>query len=48
MAEEIDLEKCNFWNFRSFQKLSDLDLDLELGQSHTGVHIRSRSTHIPN
>jgi len=25
MAEEIDLEKCNFWNFRG------PDLDLELG-----------------
>ena len=29
--EEIGLEKCNFWNFRSS--------DLGLGQSHTSVHI---------
>jgi len=30
------------------QKLSDLDLDLGLGRSHTGAHIWLRSTHTPN
>jgi len=40
MAEVIDLEKCNFWNFRS-----SVDLDLRSVWSHTGLHIWSRSTH---
>jgi len=37
MAEKIDLEKWNFRNFRS--SVSDRDLNLGLGRSHTGVHI---------
>jgi len=32
--------------FLELQKHSDFDLGL--AQSHTGVHIRSRSTHTPN
>jgi len=32
-AEEIDLEKCNFWNFRGLAPPRDLDLDL--GSGHT-------------
>jgi len=32
MAEEIDLKKCNFRNFRS------PDLDLDLGSGHTAYH----------
>ena len=44
MAEERDLEKCNFRNFRS---LVTLILTLDLVEV-TGVHIRSRSTHTPN
>jgi len=42
MAEEIGLEV----QFSELQKLSDLDLDLGSGRSHTGVHIRSRSTQV--
>jgi len=34
--------------FFELQKLIDLDLDLGSGQSHTGVHMRSRYTHTPN
>ena len=33
--------------FLELQKLSDLDLILESGQSHIGVHVRSRSTRMP-
>jgi len=39
MAEEIDVEKCNFQNFRSSVTLT---LDRV---SHTGAHIWSRSTY---
>jgi len=41
VAEEIDLERCNFRNFRS--QPPDLDLDSRLGHGHIGVHIRLRS-----
>jgi len=34
--------------FLELQKLSELDLDLGSRRSHTGAHIRSRSTHTPN
>jgi len=34
--------------FSEIQKLSDLDRDLGLGRSHTGAHIRLKSTHTPN
>jgi len=47
MAEEIDLEKCNFPNFTS-SVICDLDLDLGSGRGHTGAHIWWRSTHTPN
>jgi len=42
MAKETDLEKCNFWNFQSSVTF---DLDHGSGRSHTGAHIRKRSTH---
>jgi len=41
MAEEIDLEKCNFRNFSSSVTLI---LVLDRGQSHADVHNQSRST----
>jgi len=34
--------------FFEIQKLSDLDLDLGLCLSHSGEHVRSRSTYTPN
>jgi len=37
MAEETDLEKCNFRNFRS--SCSDLDLELRSGRDHTLVEV---------
>jgi len=40
MVKEIDIEKCNFRNFRS----CDLDLDLGSGHGNIGTHIWSRST----
>jgi len=43
MAEERDTEV----GFSELQKLSDLDVDLGSGRSHTGAYIRSRSTHTP-
>jgi len=45
MAEETDLKKVQF---SELQKISDLDIDLGSGRSHTGAHIRSRYTHTPN
>ena len=45
MTEEINLEKCNFWNFRSSVILM---LTLDRVVSHTGVHAQSRSTHTQN
>jgi len=41
----MDLE-----NFSQILKLRDLDLHLDLrsGRGHTGAHMWSRSTHIPN
>jgi len=44
MAEEIDLEKCNFRNFRSSVTLT---LTLDHVVSHIGVHIQLRSTYKP-
>jgi len=38
MAEEIDLEKCNFRQFLELQKPGDVDLDLGSGQGHIGMH----------
>jgi len=48
MVEEIDLEKCNFWNFR--KKPGDLDLDLDVDRviRHTVVHHSSTSIYTPN
>jgi len=43
MAEEIDLEKCNFWNFRS-----PVTLTLDRVIRHTVVHQSSTSVYIPN
>ena len=34
--------------FLELQELSDLDIDLASGLSHTGAHMQSRSTHTPN
>ena len=34
--------------FLKIRKLSDLELDLESGQSHTGAHIQFRSMQTPN
>jgi len=39
---EIDLENCNFRNFKS------LDLDLGLGQTYISVHNWLRYTHTSN
>jgi len=44
MAEEIDLEKCNFRNFRSPVTLT---LTLDRVTRHTVVHQSSTSIYIP-
>jgi len=46
MAEEIDLEKCNFWQFSEVQKPHDLDLGS--GQGHISMHDTCRTTSMPN
>jgi len=43
MAEVIDLEKCNFWNFRS-----SVTLTLDRVTRHTIVHQSSTSIYTPN
>jgi len=43
MAEEIDIEKCNFWQFSEVQKLRDCHLDLGLGQGHISMHQHATS-----
>jgi len=45
MTEEIGLEKCNFWNFRSHMTLT-LTLDWVIG--HTAVHHSSTCIYVPN
>jgi len=45
MVKDIDLEQCNFRNFRSPRYL---DFDLWSGRCQTGAHIRTRSTYTPN
>jgi len=46
MAEEIDLEKCNFLQFSEIQNPRDLDLDLGSGQSHISMHNACRPTNM--
>jgi len=38
MAEEIDVEKCNFEQFLEIQKPLDLDFDLRSGQGRSYQH----------
>jgi len=45
MVEEIDLEKCKFWNFRSPVTLT---LTLDRVIRHTVVHRSSTSIYTPN
>jgi len=47
MVEEIDLEKCNFWNFRSPVTLT-LTLTLDQVTRHTVVHHSSTFIYTPN
>ena len=44
MAEEIELEMCNFRQLSEPQKPRDLDLDLGSGQGHISVHGTCTST----
>jgi len=46
IAEETDLEKCNFPQFSELQKPHDLDLGL--GAGHISMHSTGRTTSIPN
>jgi len=46
MAEEIDREKCNFWQFSEVQKPHDLDFGS--GQGHISMHNTCRTTSMPN
>jgi len=48
VAEEIDVEMCSYWQLSKVQVLSDLDLDLGSGQSHTNIHSTCRTTSLPN
>ena len=43
MSEEIELEKCNFWNFRS-----PVTLTLDRVIQHNVVHQSSTSIYVPN
>jgi len=46
MAEETDLEKCNFWQFSKLQKPRVFDLDFGSGQGHISIHNTCRTTSI--
>jgi len=48
MAEEIDVEMCNYWQFLELQMLHDFDLDLGSGQGHINIHSKCRTTSVPN
>jgi len=48
MAQEIDIQKCNFLQFLELQKPLDLNLDLGLGQGHISMHNTHRTTSTPN
>ena len=48
MAEEIELEDSNFWQFLETQTPHDLDLDLGSGQSHISMHNACRTTNMPD
>jgi len=44
MAQQIDLEWCNFRNPRKSLKVTDLDLDLGSGQGHISMHNTYKTT----
>ena len=48
IAEEINLEKCNFRQLSQFQKLRELDLGLGSGQGHISIHNTYCTTVVPN
>jgi len=48
MAEEMDVEKCNFWQLSELQKPRDLDFGVGSGQGHTNMHNTCRTTSMPN
>jgi len=48
MAEEIDLEECNFRQFSEVQKPRNLDLDLGSSQGHINMLSSCRATSVLN
>jgi len=48
VAEEIDLQMCNYGQLSEVQMLCDLDLDLGSGQGHISIHSTCSTTSMPN
>jgi len=48
IAEEINLQKCNFWQLSQLQKPCDFDLDLGLGQGNISINTTCSTTSTTN